>query len=210
MGYERAYWERVAEHVARADRVSQVIRSDGLDPAYARFCGSGHAIEQATLVAASVQNESLEFELLDEMLGCAIDELLVYGTFLDLLSGFQASHQDRALARYEAFCASFVALPHAMPQWQDRVHAVRDGLAGFYIRCGRHDDGHRLFLERYEEDPSSVLAALAASRSFWSAGAMSMAIDWLGRGAERAETLGRPDLAARLRKKQDVLRARQS
>ena len=210
MGYERDYWERVAEHVARVERVSQVIREDGLEAAYARFRGSGHAVEQATLVVAAVQTEQLEFELLGEFLGCDIDELLVYGTFLDLLSGFRASHRDQALTCYETFCAAFVAVSSAMPHWPDRVNAVRDGLASFYIRCGRHDDGHRLFLERHEEDPGSMLAALAASRSFWSAGATGMAIDWLGRGAQRARALGRPELAARLREKQDVLRSRQS
>ena len=209
-GFEHEHWLRVAEHVARAERVSQAVREGGLDAALARFRGSGHAIEQATLVAAAVQVDQVEFELVVELLECEIDDLVVYGSILDLLPRFRTGHGSKALAVYEQFCAAFAAKTSDHDFWLDRVRAVRDGLAGFYIVSGRHEDGHRVFLERHEEEPTSMLAALAASRSFWAAGAVSLAIGWLELAARRAESLGRPELADSLRKKQKVLRARQS
>ena len=40
-------WSGVTEHVARAERVSKVVRDSGLAGARARFAGSGIAIEAA-------------------------------------------------------------------------------------------------------------------------------------------------------------------
>lgn len=207
-GIDAALWPRISEHVARAERVSQAIRDEGFEPALARFRGSGHAVEQATLIAAAVQIERLEFDLVVELLRCKIDEFVAYGAFLDLLQQFGKS--PRALIAYENFCTSCRHTESDLASWGDRVSAVRDGLASFYVSCGHHDEGHRRFLERHQEDPTSVLVALAASRSFWVAGATNLAIHWLGLGAERARALGRTELAVRLRKKQAILRARQS
>ena len=184
--------------MARAEWVSEIVRENGLDAAITRFGGSGHAIEQATLVAAAVQGDRLELTLVVDLLDCEIDDLVAYGSFLELLQQFRATHGDEALASYERFCTAFSAKASNLPHWGDRVGAVRDGLAGFYVTCGRFDRGHDLFLERHQEDPGTILVALAASRAFWSAGATSRAIAWLGMGADRATDLGRGELANRL------------
>ena len=127
-----------------------------------------------------------------------------------LLQEHSGEHEDQAVAVYERFCAAFEAVPSDQPMWSDRVAAVRDGLAGFYILCGRHDAGHELFLRRHHEDRDSLLVALTASRVFLGKGAVGRAIAWLGLGAERADELGRPEMAQRLRAKQVTLRSRQS
>src|ERR1700733_10972049 len=54
-------WPGVTEHVARAERVSKVVREAGLAEARARFAGSAVAIEAATLAAAAHQGEELSF-----------------------------------------------------------------------------------------------------------------------------------------------------
>ena len=55
-------WDRVTEHVARAERVSEVIREVGLDVARTRFAGEHHAIEAATLAAAAFEADRLAFD----------------------------------------------------------------------------------------------------------------------------------------------------
>lgn len=209
-GIDAARWPRIAEHVARAERVSEIIREGGLPEAMMRFRKSGHAIELATLAAASVQVDQLTFELVAELLSCAIDDLVVYGQFLDLLQQLGGRRREQALHIYERFCEAFAATPSAQPMWRDRVDAVRDGLASFYAWCGEHDRAHALFERRHAEEPRSLVVALAASRTFMSTGALARAVVWLGMGAERAEALGRRDMAERLRGKQETLRARQS
>jgi hypothetical protein len=209
-GMDAARWPRIAEHVARAERVSQEIRERGLDAAVERFGGSSHAIELATLIAAAAQVDQVHYELIAALLDCEVDDLIVYGTFLSLFGECSAPDEDHAVQVYERFCAAFAATRSNQPMWGDRVDAVRDGLAGFYIVCGRHEQGHALFLQRHEEETGSLLVALTASRVFLGAGAVGRAIAWLGLGAERAERLGRQDMARRLRGKQETLRKRQS
>lgn len=209
-GIDPGAWPHIAEHVARAERVSAVIRDRGLPAAMMAFRRSGHAIELATLVAAAVQVEQVTFELVADLLVCEIDDLVVYGQFLELLQQLGGQRRDRALDVYERFCQAFVAKSSSQPMWRDRVDAVRDGLAGFYVHCGRHDQAHALFAERHQEDARTLVVALAASRSFLAAGAVGRAVMWLGMGADRAGALGRADMEARLRAKQDALRARQS
>src|SRR5580692_3864487 len=53
-------WPHVTEHVARAERISEVVRVQGLAAARAKFGGSKIAIEAATLAAAAHEDESLE------------------------------------------------------------------------------------------------------------------------------------------------------
>jgi hypothetical protein len=209
-GVDARRWSRIAEHVARAERVSQAIREHGLDTALERFAGSGHAIELATLISAAVQVDQVSYELVAALLRCDVDELIVYGSFLKLLQECRGEHQDQAVEVYERFCTAFGSKRSDQPMWRDRVAAVRDGLAGFYILCGRHDQGHELFLQRHEEEADSLLVALTASRVFLGVGAVSRAIAWLGVGAMRAEELGRPEMAERLRAKQVTLKKRQS
>src|SRR3954464_15130878 len=55
-------WDRVTEHVARAERVSEVIREVGLEVARERFAGASHAIEAATLAAAAFEAERLALD----------------------------------------------------------------------------------------------------------------------------------------------------
>jgi hypothetical protein len=52
--------------------------------------------------------------------------------------------------------------------------------------------------------------ALSASRAFLAAGSISHAVRWLGIGAGRAATLGRDELAGRLRRKRERVRERLS
>lgn len=212
-GIDTALWPHIAEHVARAERVGEYIRSRGFDAAFERFGTSSHAVELATLAAAAEQGECLSLGLLISLLSCDVDELVAYGSFLDLLHRFRGESGREALAVYERFCEAFAA---AAPRsklggsWHDRVSLVRDGLAGFYISLGEHDKGHALYLQRHRDDPTTLVVALAASRAFWTEGALGRAILWLELGAERADALGRADMASKLRQKRDTLRNRQS
>lgn len=209
-GIDARHWPRIAEHVARAERVSQHVRERGLDAAIKCFGDSPHAIELATLIAASVQVDEPAQELLSALLSCDIDELLAYGPFLDLVQKLGKQQREQAVHAYERFCRSFEQKASDQPMWHDRVSAVRDGLAAFYVSCGRHEQGDEIFARRHEEETQSLLVALTASRVFWSAGVLSRALVWLDAGVERAERLGRPDMATRLRLKQEALRKRQS
>lgn len=210
VGMDAGRWPHIAEHVARAELVSAVIRERGLPAAMVAFRKSGQAIELATLVAAAVQVDQASFELVADLLACEIDDLVVYGPFLELLQQLGGRRREQALGIYERFCDAFAAKPSDQPMWRDRVDAVRDGLAGFCVHCGRHDQAHALFEQRHREDARSLLVALSASRAFLAAGAVGRAVVWLGLGAERAGALGRDDMATRLRAKQRALRARQS
>jgi hypothetical protein len=92
----------------------------------------------------------------------------------------------------------------------ERIGAVRDGLADFYVSVGRIDDAEALFERRHAEDQGDVAVALSASRAFLAAGSVSHAVRWLGLGAQRAAALGRDDMAERLRQKQERVRERLS
>jgi hypothetical protein len=72
------------------------------------------------------------------------------------------------------------------------------------------DAAQTLFERRHEEDRGDVAVALSASRAFLAAGSIGYAVRWLGIGAVRAQALGRDELAARLRQKQEVVRKRMS
>ena len=98
----------------------------------------------------------------------------------------------------------------AIPGDAERTGAVRDGLADFYVSAGKLEDADALFEQRHEEDRGDVAVALSASRAFLAAGSISHAVRWLGVGAVRAATLGRTDLADRLRIKQERVRERLS
>ncbi|WP_428264692.1 hypothetical protein [Haliangium sp.] len=209
-GIVPAHWPGIAEHVARAERVSEVIRERGLDAALADFRSSEHAVEVATLIAAAVQVEQVSFDLVAALFDRNIDENVAYGGFLELLGSLGDDRRERVLAVYERFCDAFTAARSSQPMWPDRVASVRDGLASLYACCGRDEQAHALFLERHEDDPDSLTVALSASRAFLAAGSLGRAIMWLALGADRARLLGRPDMAERLEAKRGVLRARQS
>jgi hypothetical protein len=203
-------WDRITEHVARAERVSDLVRGQGLSAARARFGASGVAIEAATLAAAAHEAEALD---LDEVLGvlrCRIDAYVFYAPFLELLVGLGRDDLDRTVHAYEEFAASYAEALASQPQGATRVGAVRDGLADFYVSAGRVDAAEALFSDRHEQDQGDVAVALSASRAFLAAGAVARAVRWLGLAAGRAHGLGRSDLAARLQAKQDAVRRRLS
>lgn len=203
-------WSRITEHVARAERVSKVVRDSGLAGARARFAGSGIAIEAATLAAAAHQGDEL---VLDEVLGvlaCGIDGYVFYAPFLELMVALGKDQIDRAVRAYEDFAAAYARALGQLPHGAERVGAVRDGLADFYVSAGRLDDAEALFERRHDEDRGDVAVALSASRAFLAAGSISHAVRWLGLGAFRAGVLGRDELARRLRVKQARVRERLS
>ncbi len=202
-------WDGVTEHVARAERVSQVVRDSGLEAARARFGRSGNAIEAATLAAAAHEDDQLAIDEVIGVLRSPIDSYVFYAPFLELLVSLGRG-DDRAVATYEAFVAAYTEALRLVPQGGERVGAVRDGLADFYVSAGRPDQAQALFEQRHEQDQGDVAVALSASRAFLAAGSISHAVRWLGIAATRATTLGRDELAKRLRGKQERVRARLS
>jgi hypothetical protein len=203
-------WSGVTEHVARAERVSQVVREAGLAAARARFAGSGIAIEAATLAAAAHQGDELTLDEVLGVLACAIDGYVFYAPFLELMVALGKRQLDRTVRAYEDFVAAYARTLGQIPHGAAKVGAVRDGLADFYVSAGRLDDADALFERRHEEDRGDVAVALSASRAFLAAGSISHAVRWLGVGAGRAATLGRDELASRLRVKQARVRERLS
>jgi hypothetical protein len=204
-------WARATEHVARSERVAQATRADGLQGAVERFGESPHAVEVATLVALALEQDIVHIELVLATLGCAVDELLLYGPILQLLGRISPDDSpvvERAVTVYRAFCAALVRIDSSEAMWADRVRAARDGLAGFYVHCGRLDEAHTLFSERHDEDSDGILVALSASRSFLAARHNGRAAVWLELGAERARQQGRTAMADKLRGKAERIRAR--
>jgi hypothetical protein len=203
-------WSGVTEHVARAERVSLAVRETGLAGARARFAGSGVAIEAATLAAAAHQGDELALDEVFGVLACAIDSYVFYAPFLELMVALGKGQRERTVRAYEDFVAAYARALGQVPHGGARVGAVRDGLADFYVSAGRFDDAEALFERRHEEDRGDVAVALSASRAFLAAGAISHTVRWLGVGAFRAATLGREELAKRLRVKQARVRERLS
>jgi hypothetical protein len=186
------------------------VRDTGLAAARARFTGSGVAIEAATLAAAAHQGDELGLDEVVGVLSCAIDSYVFYAPFLELLVALGAGEMDRAVRVYEEFVAAYARVLGQVMHGAERVGAVRDGLADFYVSAGRFDDAEALFERRHEEDRGDVAVALSASRAFLAARSISHAVRWLGVAALRASTLGRDELAKRLRVKQERVRARLS
>jgi hypothetical protein len=211
-GLEHFDWAKITEHVARAERVSQVVREQGLAAARARFAGSGVAIEAATLAAAAHQDDKLDLDQVIGVLRCEIDSYVFYAPFLELLVelGRGRDHLDLAVSTYEEFVDAYASALEEVPHSAARIGAVRDGLADVYVSAGMIDEAEALFERRHEEDQNDVAVALSASRAFLAAGCISHAVRWLGIGAGRAQTLGRDELAERLRQKHAAVRKRLS
>ncbi|HUJ62451.1 MAG TPA: hypothetical protein VLX92_28305 [Kofleriaceae bacterium] len=203
-------WEHITEHVARAERVSAVVREQGLAAARARFASSGVAIEAATLAAAAHEDDALDLDQVIDVLRCEIDAYVFYGPFLELM--IHLGRGDRELTRrtYEDFVAAYARALSRVPHGAARVGAMRDGLADYYVSAGLVDEATQLFETRHEEDRNDAAVALSASRAFLAAGMVSYAVRWLGIAAVRAQTLGRAELATRLRAKQEAVRKRLS
>jgi hypothetical protein len=203
-------WERITEHVARAERVSQVVREQGLAAARARFAESDVAIEAATLAAAAHQDDALDLDQVIRVLRCDIDSYVFYAPFLELMIQLGKGERDLQVRTYEDFVDAYSAALRTIPHGAAKIGAVRDGLADFYVSAGLIDKAENLFEVRHDEDSRDVAVALTASRAFLAAGSISHAVRWLGIAAGRAQTLGRDELADRLRKKQDAVRKRMS
>ena len=203
-------WPLVTEHVARAERVSAVVREQGLAAARARFAGLGIAIEAATLAAAAHENDTLDLDEVIGVLECPIDSLVFYAPFLELLIEKTRGDLARAVTAYEHFVEAYAAALGQVPHGAARVGATRDGLADLYVTAGMIDRANALFDRRHEEDRGDVAVALSASRAFLAAGNVSHAVRWLGIGAGRAQALGRTELAQKLRDKQASVRNRLS
>jgi pentatricopeptide repeat protein len=203
-------WAGITEHVARAERVSEVVREQGLDAAMARFGGSGVAIEAATLAAAAHQGDALDLEQVLGVLRCEIDSYVFYAPFLELMFELSRNDLERAVRAYEEFADAYARTLSKIPHGAARVGAVYDGLADVYVSAGMIEKAEAMFERRHEEDRDDVAVALSASRAFLAAGRISHAVRWLGVGAGRAQALGRDELAARLRQKQEAVRKRLS
>jgi len=203
-------WARLTEHVARAERVSQVVRERGFDEAITRFGDSGIAIEAATLAAAAHEGEVLDLDRVIGVLSCTIDRLVFYAPFLELLVELGRGDLERTTATYEQFAREYAQAIVDAPRGLERIGAVQDGLADYYVSAGRIEQAEALFRRRHEEDRGDVAVALTASRAFLAAGSVSHAVRWLGVGADRASQLGRDELATRLREKQERVRVRLS
>ena len=209
-GLEHFDWAKITEHVARAERVSEVVREQGLAAAFARFEGTGSAIEAATLAAAAHQDDRLDLDQVIKVLNCEIDAYVFYAPFLELMISMSRGDMDLAVRTYEQFADAYADALSRIPHGAERVGAVRDGLADFYVTAGMIDQAEELFERRHEEDRNDVAVALTAARAFLAAGSISHAVRWLGVGAGRATHLGREDLATRLRQKQEAVRKRLS
>ncbi|HEY1547483.1 MAG TPA: hypothetical protein VGG28_06675 [Kofleriaceae bacterium] len=203
-------WPHVTEHVARAERISEVVRVQGVAAARAKFGESRIAIEAATLAAAAHEDEVLELPEVIGVLECPIDSYVFYAPFLELLIEKSRGNLAPAVSHYEQFADAYEAALTQVPHGKARVGAMRDGLADLFVTAGMTERAEALFERRHEEDRDDVAVALSASRAFLAAGSVSHAVRWLGVAAGRAQTLGRGDLAQRLRDKQTNVRKRLS
>lgn len=203
-------WEGITEHVARAERVSEVVREQGLAAARARFAASDVAIEAATLAAAAHQDGALDLDQVIKVLRCDIDSYVFYAPFLELLIDMGKSERELSIHTYEQFVDAYTRTLREIPHGSVKIGAVRDGLADYYVSVQQIDKAEVLFECRHEEDRDDVAVALTASRAFLAAGSVSHAVRWLGIAAVRAQTLGKADLATRLRQKSESVRKRMS
>lgn len=203
-------WPGITEHVARAERVSEVVRDFGLDEAKARFGQSQSAIEAATLAAAFHEGEQLTLEQIEKLLQLPVETYVFYAPFLELMVEKGKSDMNRVVAAYEPFVAAYERAMVGVPHGKDRLAALRDGLADLYVFADKIDEAEVLFEKRHNEDFGDVAVALSASRAFLAAGSISHAVRWLGMAAARAHALGRMDLEKKLREKQDNVRKRLS
>jgi len=199
-------WPRLAAHVARGERVREVISQEGMAEATRRFAASAHAVERAVLVEAAPVDD---VDSVAGVLACEIDEFMAYGHFLSRLVELGAAPDPAGtVAAYERFVGAASRVVSEQSSWPERMRVARDGLAALYVRVGRAEQAEALYRERYEEEPGDTTVAIGAARAFLEAGDTARAVAWLDRAAGRADALGRGELAARLRSKAESLRAR--
>ncbi len=208
-GVEADTWPRLAEHIARGERVLEVAKLAGVEAAVRRFGQSRYAVERAALVAARGGSAGAGIDEVAGILSCDVDEWLAYGQFLSRLVELSAdSDPERTVDRFERFVAAVERIDAQEPSWPERVRVARDGLASLYVRVGRVEDAERLYRTRLAEEPADTTIAISAARAFLEAGDMSRAVAWLETAGNRAVGLGRDDLAQRLFDKAVTLRNR--
>jgi hypothetical protein len=199
-------WPRLAAHIARAERVREVVERSGIEAAAERFAGSPHAIERAELLAAGPDGD---VAAVAGVLACEIDEFLAYGHFLSRLVELGAEADPAGtVAAFERFVAAASRVVPWQPSWTERLRFARDGLAALYVRVGRSANADALYRERFDEEPGDTTIAIGAARAFLEAGDVARALIWLERARGRAEALGRDALATRLATKIEKLRGR--
>ncbi|MFN0245442.1 MAG: hypothetical protein ACKV2T_00955 [Kofleriaceae bacterium] len=207
-GPEFLDWNGITEHVARAERVSEIVRDYGLDEARARFGSSSSAIEAATLAAAAQEGDHLSYDEVLALLARPIDSYVFYAPFLELLVELGRHSIERTVRAYEDFVDAYARAMAEFPHGPQRLGAVRDGLADYYVSAGQIEKAQTMFERRHDEDRNDVAVALSASRAFLAAGSVGHAVRWLGVGETRARELGRLELAEKLRAKQESVRKR--
>ena len=211
---DAAHWPLVAEHVARAERITAVLQADGLAAARERFAHSGVAIEAATLAAAARFADELVLADVIRALRCPIDPYVFYANLLELLVALQPMQVGEdpgvSLQEYEAFVSNYQRCLQAFDFGVERVAVAFDGLADLFVARGVYDRAETIFLRRHDEDSGDVSVALSASRAYLAAGLFAAAVAWLERGSARARHLGRHDMADKLDAKRDVIERRMS
>jgi tetratricopeptide repeat protein len=206
IGVPGEVWPQLAGHVARVERVREVVARSGIEAAARRFATSPHAIERAALLASGPDGDSAAIA---GVLGCPVDEFVAYGHFLSRLVELGAATDPAGtVSTFERFVAEASRVVPWQASWTERLRFARDGLAALYVRVGRADDAEALYAERFDEEPGDTTVAIGAARAFLEAGDLARALVWLERAGRRAEDVGRDALAVRLRTKVTNLRAR--
>ena len=213
-GIDVAQWPLIAEHVARAERITAVLQADGLAAARERFAHSGVAIEVATVAAAARFADELVLADVVRALRCPIDPYVFYANLLELLVALQPMRVGEApgdsLEEYQSFVWQYQRCLQAFDFGAERIAVAYDGLADLFVARGVYDRAEAIFLRRHDEEASDVSVALSASRAYLAAGLFAAAVAWLERGSARARQLGRDDMANKLDAKRDVIERRMS
>lgn len=209
-----AHWPLIAEHVARAERITAVLQAEGLAAARERFAHSGVAIEAATLAAAARFADEVVLADVVRALRCPIDPYVFYANLLELLVALQPMQVGEApgasLVEYQSFVSNYQDCLQAFDFGAERIAVAFDGLADLLVARGVYDRAEAIFLRRHDEESGDVSVALSASRAYLAAGLFAAAVAWLERGSARARQLGRHDMATKLDAKRDVIERRMS
>jgi hypothetical protein len=207
---DAAHWPWLAEHVARAERITAVLQHSGLAAAQVRFVDSGNAVEAATIAAAAHFAEQLTMTDVHRVLKCDVDPFVFYANILELLVADKTSPAVETMGAYQRFVGNYQQRLQAFDFGAERIGAAVDGLADFYVSRGAYQLAQELFERRHREERHDVSVALSASRAFLAAGQLASSVSWLALGAERARELGRDDMAAKLDAKCAAIRKRMS
>jgi hypothetical protein len=209
-GIDPGSWPKVARHVARAERVREVVDQHGPEIAERQFRTSPHAVERASLLTA-LHGETLasDLEPVVGVLACDVDEWVAYGPFLARLVEL-GLERDPALVvvAYEQFVAASSAIRSTDASWPERVRGARGGLAAVYTRVHRGDDADAIYRDLHLSDPTDTTVSIGAARAFLEVGETARSIGWLETARTRAIDLGRAPLAQRLGEKVAALRGR--